>query len=81
MKLSFETKVIRFPKHISAIEALNFFRHQTGKHDVLVVMAADWRENPEPSEESWFEELTADEFEDEEFLDEFAEANIQLWMR
>ena len=46
-----------------------------------MVAASGWRCDPEPGEEDWFEELTADEFEDEDFLEAFAEADIQLWPR
>jgi hypothetical protein len=81
MKLSINIGVLEFPIQVSAIEALNFFRHETAKHDVLMVVAAGWRENPEMGEEDWFEELTADEFEDEDFLDQFQTALLQLWMR
>ena len=81
MKLLFQTKVLRFPKRISAKEALDFYRHESAKHDILMVAASGWRCDPEPAEEDWFEELTADEFEDEDFLEVFAEADIQLWPR
>ena len=66
---------------VSAIEAWNFYRHETDKHEVLMVMAAYWRENPEPDEEDWFEELGSDEFDLEDFLDEFSDATFELWMR
>lgn len=81
MKITLETKIIQFPKRISLEEALDFYRNQAGKHDIIMVAAAGWRVNPEPGEENWFEELTADEFEDEDFLEDFAEADLQLWMR
>jgi len=81
MKITLETKIIQFPKRISLEEALDFYRNQAGKHDILMVMAGGWRVNPEPCEEDWFEELTADEFEDEDFLEDFAEAAIQLCVR
>jgi hypothetical protein len=81
MKVSFSSGVVKFPIQLSPIEALNFYRHEPEKHDVLMVMAANWRQCPEPGEEDWFEELGPDEFEDEDFLDEFATATLQLWMK
>ena len=81
MRLSLNVMVLEFPIRVSAIEALNFYRHEIAKHDVLMVMAAGWRENPEPGEEDWFEELGADEFEVEDFLDEFSDATFELWVR
>jgi hypothetical protein len=81
MKVSLRTNIWKFPILLSPIEALNFYRHELEKHGILMVVAAEWRENPETGEEHWFEELTPDEFEDEGFLDEFSTATIQLWMR
>lgn len=81
MKLIVEIKVQRFPKGISTEEALNFHRMEVRKHNILMVMAAHWRECPEQGEEDWFEELTADELDDEDFIEDFRTATLQLWMR
>jgi hypothetical protein len=80
MKLLLEKKVMTFPIQLTAIEALNFYRHESSKHEFLMVVAAGWREEPELGEEDWFEELGPDEF-DEDFLNNFDGATIQLWMR
>lgn len=81
MKVILCTEVIKFPKRISAREALDFYEYEAEMHDILMVMAAHWRENPEPGEEDWFEELGVDDFEVEDFLEEFSEATLELWAR
>ena len=81
MKLSLNINVLEFPIRVSAVEALNFYRYEAEKHDILMVVAANWRENPEPGEEDWFEELGPDEFEVNDFLDEFSGATFELWVR
>ena len=81
MKIIIRTAIARFPKRISPTEAINFYRYEPEKHQVLMVMAAHWRITPEPGEEDWFEELTADEFEDEDFLETFADADVKLFVR
>jgi hypothetical protein len=72
---------LRFPMSITPAQALSFHQNHPELHDLLMVMAADWRTNPEPGEEDWFEELTADEFDTEDFLTDFSEARLQLWLR
>ena len=72
---------LRFPMSVTPAQALSFHRDHAELHDLLMVMAADWHTNPEPGEEGWFEELTSDEFQDEDFLSDFADARMQLWLR
>ena len=81
MKLSLTVNIEHFPKEISAFDALIFHRNESEKHNVLMVVAKGWRDNPETGEEDWFEELTCDEFDSEDFLLDFQEATFQLWMR
>ena len=72
---------LRFPMSVTPAQALSFHQNHPELYDLLMVMAADWRTNPEPGEEDWFEELTADEFDTEDFLTDFSEARLQLWLR
>lgn len=66
---------------VTAEQAL-YFHHRLGHlHHMYMVMAANWRTNELDAESGWFEELTADELESEDFLDDFAEATLQLWSR
>jgi len=81
MKVILNTNVLRFPLAISAEEAMRFYKYQADKHEVLMVMAANWREIEEPGEEGWFEELGPDEFEGEDFFIEFSAARLELWPR
>jgi hypothetical protein len=81
MKFVFEAKVLKFPKRISIDEALDFYRNHKAKHKILMIMAAEWRVCSEPGEEDWFEELTSDEFEDEEFIEDFRDAQFLLCVR
>ena len=68
---------------LTPLEALDFYFLQADLHDDFMVVAAAWRLNPEPGEEDWFEELTADEFEQEkeEYLEQFKNAAFQIWSR
>jgi len=66
---------------VTARQALNFWFHYEALHDDYMIMGADWQVDPEPGEEDWFLELTADELETGEFLEEFAEARLALWKR
>jgi hypothetical protein len=81
MKLAIHCKVEIFPKRISVREALDFYQRQRHWHGILMVVGAGWRLEMEPGEEDWFEELGPEEFEDEDFLEEFADAELQLWTR
>jgi len=72
---------LRFPMSVTPAQALSFHRDHAELHDLLMVMAADWLTNPEPGEEDWFLELTQDEFDDEDFLTNFSEARMELWLR
>jgi hypothetical protein len=72
---------LRFPMTVTTEQALRFHRDHAQLHDLLMVMGADWLTNPEPGEEDWFLELTQDEFDDEDFMEQFAEARLQLWLR
>ena len=81
MKLLFDMKVQRLPMRISVFDALHFHYSEQSKHDILCVMAAYWRIDVMEGEEDWYEELTADEFEDEDFLEDFAKAEFLLCMR
>jgi hypothetical protein len=81
VRIPFRDEVERFPQRISITEALDFHQNQQHLHDVLMVVAAGWRSNSEAEEEDWFEELCPDELEDEDFLDDFADAQFQLWVR
>lgn len=78
---TFRDKAERFPKRISITEAFNFYQNQRHLHEGLVVVAVGWRSNPEHGEEDWYEELGQDEFEAEDFLEDFADAKFQLWLR
>ena len=73
--------MLSFPLKISIYDALRFHNQQRGKPQNLLVMARYWRTNVMDAEEDWYEELTADELEDENFLQEFADAEFQLWLR
>lgn len=46
-----------------------------------MVVAAGWRTNVGPGEDDWFEELGSEEFEAEDFLQDFSDAEFQLWGR
>ena len=81
MNIKNRTIELRFPMSLTPAQALNFHLNHIDLHDLLMVMATDWRVNPEPGEEDWFEELTADEFEDEDFIADFSDARLQLWVR
>lgn len=74
------TLVLEFPLRISAESALgvHLLQKQFGQMGILI-MAANWQDNPEPGEEDWFVELTSDELDDEDFLEDFAEAPFELW--
>ena len=72
---------LRFPMSVTPAQALSFHLDHAELHDLLMVMAADWLAYPEPGEEDWFLELTPDELDDEDFLGNFAEAQLQLWLR
>ncbi len=72
---------LRFPMSVTPAQALSFHQNHPELYDLLMVMAADWRTNPESGEGDWFEELTSDEFDDEDFQIHFAEARLQLWLR
>ena len=60
VRMPFRHEVERFPRRISITEALDFHQNQQHLHDVLMVVAAGWRSNPEAGEEDWFEELCPD---------------------
>jgi hypothetical protein len=81
MKQVIQTRIERFPKRISIQEALHFYTYQSHLHDILMVMATGWLTNPEPREEFWFLELGPDEFEEEDFLEDFADADFEIWVR
>ncbi|HZY62693.1 MAG TPA: hypothetical protein VFE38_09215 [Edaphobacter sp.] len=81
IRSGFRDQIERLPRRISIKEALDFHENQQHLHDVLMVVAAGWRSNIEAGEEDWFEELGAEEFEAEDFLEDFAEAKFQLWVR
>lgn|GEM_PF-4079866 len=70
-----------YPMLISAHEALRFHYVYSSQHPYLMVMAAHWRVDIQAGDEDWFEELTADELEDDYFLEDFADADFQLWVR
>jgi hypothetical protein len=71
---------IKLPVAINIQTALAVY-HLQRRHRISAVhiMAADWQENPEHGEEDWFVELTSDELEAEDFLEDFAEARFELW--
>ena len=81
MKLIVDLKTELYPRRIDINEALYFHRRLVERHKVIMVMARYWRIKPIQGEEDWYEELTADELDDEDFLNDFANAEFQLWMR
>src|SRR5215469_15073620 len=78
---AFGKEAERPPKRISITEALDFYQNQEYLHERMMIVAAGWRSNSEPGEEDWFEELGQEEFEAEDFFDDFADAEFQLWVR
>jgi hypothetical protein len=62
---------------ISAPEALRLHRRNLLDGKPFLLMAKDWRIEPEDDD---YEELTADELDDPDFLEDFASATLELWI-
>jgi hypothetical protein len=77
MRVHVRYESFTLPHRITAEQALDFYRRGFIDEPFLL-MAKDWRVDPEDDD---FEELTADELDDADFLDDFASATLELWAR
>jgi len=76
MRIVVNNLIITIPGRVTAQEALNLHRRGLLDGQPFLLMAKDWRVDPEDDD---YEELTYDELNDPDFLKDFAEATLELW--
>jgi len=76
MRIVVNNLIITIPGRVTAQEALNLHRRVLLDGQPFLLMAKDWRVDPEDDD---YEELTYDELDDPDFLKDFAEATLELW--
>ena len=76
MRVIVRANIIILPQRISPLQALHLHRRGLLDGQPFLLMAKDWRVDPEDDD---YEELTYDELDDPDFLKDFAEATLELW--
>jgi hypothetical protein len=77
MRLIVRTDAIISPYPVSPSEALSLHHRDLLDGQPFLLMAKDWRIDAEDDD---YEELTSDELDDPEFLEDFAFATLELWL-
>ena len=76
MRIVVNNLIITIPGRVTVREALNLHRRGLLDGQPFLLMAKDWRVDPEDND---YEELTYDELDAPDFLEDFAEATLELW--
>jgi hypothetical protein len=76
MRIVVSNLIINVPGRVTAREALELHRRNLLDGQPFLLMAKDWRLDPEDDD---YEELTCAELDDPDFLEDFAEATLELW--
>ncbi len=76
MRIVVSNLIINIPGRVTAREALLLHRRGLLDGQPFLLMAKDWRVDPEDDD---YEELTCDELDDPDFLEDFAQATLELW--